>query len=338
MALDQIWKQQLTLITYGNEYLNHEIGFQGWVNHSIFNQHHFQFRDLNSQHLLAQHFQIWLEGLKKQGCYRISLHSSSIITDEQNPNANVELLPFPHFIVSHHPKAKFAWILGKELAEWYDAENDYKAPTDQQIHLRQETFWRYELNTKLFKKVEADLLQQPQWDDIYEYTESELFKNSNAQGFIEPITEGISYFGVDFNNDSENPNRLPIFPKDYAAEYAHQTLIRLDALSTYIQNKIQQPYHEDGTVLKPEEQLMLRHFSQKLDDLSAKFIVKVANHYQTAKLTPTTPANPFDSEISESKVTSKKKFQDPQISNKSGVITLIIVTIIICLVAYYFGL
>ncbi len=34
---------------------------------TIFDQHSFHFRDLLSQHLLAQHFQIWLEGLKKQG-------------------------------------------------------------------------------------------------------------------------------------------------------------------------------------------------------------------------------------------------------------------------------
>lgn len=67
MALDQIWKQQLTLVTYGNEYLSHELSFSRWLQHSIFYQHYFQFRDLGSQHLLAQHFQVWLEGLKKQG-------------------------------------------------------------------------------------------------------------------------------------------------------------------------------------------------------------------------------------------------------------------------------
>jgi hypothetical protein len=101
MALDPIWKQQLTLVTYGNEFLNQGLSFQRWLNHHIFDQHSFHFRDLLSQHLLAQHFQIWLEGLKKQGVQRLSLHSSSLLNDEQNPNANVELLPFAHFIVSH---------------------------------------------------------------------------------------------------------------------------------------------------------------------------------------------------------------------------------------------
>ena len=84
MALDQIWKQQLTLVSYGNEYLTQNMSFSHWVDHAIFNQHAFAFRDLISQHLLAQHFQIWLEGLKKQGVYKLSLHNSSILNDEKN--------------------------------------------------------------------------------------------------------------------------------------------------------------------------------------------------------------------------------------------------------------
>ncbi len=43
MALDQIWKQQLTLVTYGNEYLTQDLSFNRWIQHSIFNQHQFAF-------------------------------------------------------------------------------------------------------------------------------------------------------------------------------------------------------------------------------------------------------------------------------------------------------
>lgn len=83
MALDPIWKQQLALVTYGNDYLSQNLSFNDWVHHSIFNQHCLHFRDLLTQHLLAQHFQIWLEGLKKQGTQRLSLHSSSLLNDEK---------------------------------------------------------------------------------------------------------------------------------------------------------------------------------------------------------------------------------------------------------------
>ncbi|EKL40189.1 hypothetical protein ACIN5180_0699, partial [Acinetobacter baumannii OIFC180] len=30
MALNQIWKQQLTLVTYGNEYLRQNLSFSQW--------------------------------------------------------------------------------------------------------------------------------------------------------------------------------------------------------------------------------------------------------------------------------------------------------------------
>lgn len=339
MALDQIWQQQLTLVSYGNEYLQQNLSFQHWRNHAIFNQHCFYFRDLLSQHLLAQHFQIWLEGLKQQGCQRISLHSSAILHDEHNPNPNIELLEFPHFIVSHHEKNKYAWILGKELAEWYNADNDYEAPAAQRNPLHQETFWRYELNPKLFKRIEADL-QAPNWDDIQEYTESELFLHPLAQGFIEPMTQGQSYLGSSLDQTETTPaaplQHLALLPTDYAADYAHQSLIRFAALSGYIEQKIQSIHAEDSTA-RSEQLIQLRSFKQKIEDLYSKFIVKVANHYQTAQLTPVAVDNPLDETFSAS-TTQKKKFKDPQISNKSGAMTLIIITILICLVAYYFGL
>jgi hypothetical protein len=348
MALDQIWKQQLTLVTYGNEYLSQNLSFNHWVQHAIFNQHNLRFRDLLSQHLLAQHFQIWLEGLKKQGTLRISLHSSSLLSDEQNPNANVELLAIPHFIVSHEHNKKTAWIFGKELAEWYNADNDYEVPKPQQEQCRQETFWRFELNSKLAKRIDADL-QQPNWDDIQVYTNNELFDSKFADGFVEPAHRDFPYYGMTqaaTENADGSPlpesKYLPLLPSEYQADYAHTTLHRLDALSSYIEHKLQHPYHADGSELSTDERLNLRHFSQKLDDLTTKFIVKVANHYQSAKLKKVEVANPLDgAAASTPHTTSHVKSHPVHASHKvgtSGVIKLILLTIVICLLAYYFGL
>ena len=343
MALDPIWKQQLVLVTYGNEFLSQDLSFQRWLHHHIFDRHSFHFRDLLSQHLLAQHFQIWLEGLKKQGVQRLSLHSSSLLNDEQNPNANVELLPFAHFIVSHEQHKKQAWIFGKELAEWYSADNDYEAPANQQIQIRRETLWRYDLNHKLIKRIEADL-QPPNWDDIDSYTESELFLQKTAEGFIEPELLDTPYYGaqVPLESDSSDTVYLSLLPTDAQADFAHNSLHRLDALDRFIQHQIQQPYHEDGSILSPEEQLNLRHFSQKTDDLTAKFIVKVANHYKTARLTPPaeTPS-PLEGMRTEDRQSAYPKSSAPNHPHKpgtGGVITLIIITVAICLLAYYFGL
>lgn len=347
MALDPIWKQQLTLVTYGNEYLNQDLSFNQWIQHSIFNQHCLRFRDLLTQHLLAQHFQIWLEGLKKNGTQRISLHSSAILNEEKNPNANVELLAIPHFIVSHEQNKKIAWIFGKELATWYTADNDYEAPKQQQEQFRQETFWRFELNNQLIKRIEADL-QRPNWDEIQTYTDNELFESKYTEGFNDPKSNDSPYYGVP-KTDRQNIEEmsltksayLPLLPQKYHANYAHNMLYRLEAFAEYIQYKQQQPYQADAEPMTAEEQLNLRHFSQKLDELSAKFIVKVANHYQSAQLSKIEVANPLDSADSAVTPASNLKMPKASTSHKvgaSGVIKLILLTVIICVCAYYFGL
>ncbi len=344
MALDQIWKQQLALVTFGNEYLAQDLSFQRWVKHPIFDQHGFLFRDLNSQHLLAQHFQIWLEGLKKQGVRRISLHSSSMLNDEQNPNANVELMPIAHFIVSHEAHKKQAWIFGKELAEWYSADNDYEPPENQKSAFKQETFWRFDLNSKLAKRAESDL-QAPNWDDIESYTDNELFDSKFAAGFNDPEHADSPYYGKKLSADEiSGAGALALLPTDYPADYAHRTLHRLEALQAFIHHQIQHPYHDDGSVMTPEEQLNIRHFSQKLDDLSSKFIVKTANHYKTAQLSIKVQPSPLENQTAPQSAHSFKKAaagktqHAPHKSDKTGVLALIIITVIICLLAYYFGL
>lgn len=348
MALDSIWKQQLTLVTYGNEFLNQHLSFNQWVKHSIFNQHFFSFRDLNSQHLLAQHFQIWLEGLKKQGVTRLSLHNSSLLLDEKNPNANIELLPYAHFIVSHLNHSKTAWIFGKELAEWYTADNDYDIPMAQRISTRTETFWRYELNAQHAKRVDADL-QMPNWEDIQVYMDNEIFDQKTAQDLIPPVTLGQSYFGYELQNQIQNELKqsqdLSLLPDEYLATYAHETLIRLDALDLALAKKIQHPYTESGIALSSEEILNLRHFRQKLEDLSAKFITKVANHYKSAQVKKIPAQSPFNDAVT-TEPSGKRFFNDDANkksrittkSNKSSVFTLILITVIICICAYYFGL
>ena len=349
MALNPIWKQQLTLVTYGNEFLSQKLSFNQWVNHSIFNQHYFAFRDLTSQHLLAQHFQVWLEGLKKQGVTRLSLHNSSLLLDEKNPNPNVELLSYAHFIVSHLGHSKTAWICGKELAEWYNSDNDYEAPASQKISSRIETMWRYELNNSHAKRVDADL-QQPNWEDIQIFTDNELFDQNIAKNLVPAVALGESYYGdqkqAPYNEPHTNTSiDLPLLPNDYDASYAHETLIRLEALDQALEKQLKSSMNPLGEPLSSENLLNLRHFKQKLEDLSAKFITKVANHYKTARLKRVQVSSPFDESTSTAS-TEKRFFQDKDRpnkpaatkSNKSGVFTLILITAAICICAYYFGL
>ena len=332
MALDQIWKQQLTLVTYGNEFLAGNLNFSRWIEHPIFNQNRLIFRDLRSQQLLAQHFQIWLEGLKKQGVKKLSLHLSSILNDEQNPNINVELLPFSHFIVSHQANKKTAWICGLELAEWYNSDNEFEAPLSQRTTLREESFWRYELNDKFAKKVDADL-QKLNWNEIAVFLERELFNHKYTEDFLEPEQQDFPFYGYEIDPTAISSKQLALIPTDYPADCAHRLLHRTQALTDYLEEKRRHPYHDSGELISPEEQINLRNFSQKTDDLFAKLIVKIANHYQTAQLT----AEP---EIIDRTMETSEHFNQVHHHKvgTAGVIKLIILTVIICMVAYYFGL
>ena len=332
MALDQIWKQQLTLVTYGNEFLAGNLNFSRWIEHPIFNQNRLIFRDLRSQHLLAQHFQIWLEGLKKQGVKKLSLHLSSILNDEQNPNINVELLPFSHFIVSHQANKKTAWICGLELAAWYNSDNEFEAPLSQRTTLREESFWRYELNDKFAKKVDADL-QKLNWNEIAVFLERELFNHKYTEDFLEPEHQDFPFYGYEIDPTAISSKQLALIPTDYPADCAHRLLHRTQALTDYLEEKRRHPYHDSGELISPEEQINLRNFSQKTDDLFAKLIVKIANHYQTAQLT----AEP---EIIDRTMETSEHFNQVHHHKvgTAGVIKLIILTVIICMVAYYFGL
>ena len=332
MALDQIWKQQLTLVTYGNEFFAGNLNFSRWIEHPIFNQNRLIFRDLRSQHLLAQHFQIWLEGLKKQGVKKLSLHLSSILNDEQNPNINVELLPFSHFIVSHQANKKTAWICGLELAAWYNSDNEFEAPLSQRTMLREESFWRYELNDKFAKKVDTDL-QKLNWNEIAVFLERELFNHKYTEDFLEPEQQDFPFYGYEIDPTAISSKQLALIPTDYPADCAHRLLHRTQALTDYLEEKRRHPYHDSGELMSPEEQINLRNFSQKTDDLFAKLIVKIANHYQTAQLT----AEP---EIIDRTMETSEHFNQVHHHKvgTAGVIKLIILTVIICMVAYYFGL
>lgn len=333
MALHHIWKQQLALVSYGNAYLSKGISFAEWRDHSIFNQSHFEFRDLISQQLLAQHFQVWLEGLKKNGTHRLSLHSSQLLIKEKNPNPNVELLEYPHFIVSHSIKSKHAWICGKELALWDTSEQEFTFPKAQTSDIQQETFWRFELHKELIKQIEHDLANPPQWQEIQSFLNLELFEHDLAKDLVNPEQLDQPYTGLTSNIEGA----LPLIPSKITSQVIHQNLYRFDALHDFFQYKIQHPYDTDGNVLSPIEQQNLRTLSKKAKDLHIKFIVKVANHYQSApQLTPSTTSDPL--EISSDLAPSTDSTVPHKKVGAGHVFKLILGAIIICAVAYYLGL
>lgn len=332
MALDQIWKAQLTLVTYGNEFLQQDLNMNDWVNHPIFAQHHLVFRDLASQQLLAQHFRVWLEALKQQGVDKLSLHNSIILDEESNPNPNVELLPYAHFIVSHQGKNKAAWICGHELAEWYPYDHPFTAPVTQQINFRQEIFWRYPLNEKLSKKITSDL-KDNDWHEIEKFIDRELFNHKCAENFLEPEQVELPFYGYELEQSHLDKTGLAIIPTTYQAESAHQLMHRMSALTGFIENQRLNPYGNEGEIISPEQQIVLRNFAQKIDDVFGRLITKIANHYKNIDFEM--PMEPYDRTMD---IPVASASTSPYKTNHSSVIKLVLITVVICVLAYYFGL
>ncbi|EOZ8296565.1 hypothetical protein ACQW5D_003776, partial [Acinetobacter baumannii] len=111
-------------------------------------------------------------------------------------------------------------------------------------------------------------------------------------------------------------------------------LYRTQALSDYLEQKKRTANDPLGEDLDQEQIINLRNFTHKTDDLFAKLIVKAANHYQTAQLKPVEKPSPFDA-TNESAAHLKAPHHK---AGGTGVIKLIVLTIIICALAYYFGL
>lgn len=314
MALDPIWKQQLVLVTYGNEFLKNQLSFNTWVNHDIFQNVLLQFRSLQTQHLLAQHFQIWLENLKAQGVTQLSLHEASLLKEGTNPNPNIELLQFSHFIVAHSAQKKVAWLFGQELAEWYTADNEYEVPTAQQLKSKLMTMWDFELPQQVIKQVNLDL-NRPNWDNISDYLEKEIFNQSYITNFT------VNELNTAYYTGTSNPESQSLLPQDYHAEISHEFLFKLEQLDQQIEK-----HRKESNSLTAE----MQSFSQKVDELFSKLIVKTANHYKEAKRKVILGNSPFDHNENSSPE------HKPSASTKS-VIALILITIIIGALVYYFG-
>ncbi|MBF7690242.1 hypothetical protein [Acinetobacter pollinis] len=314
MALDPIWKQQLVLVTYGNEFLKNQLSFNTWVNHDIFQNVLLQFRSLQTQHLLAQHFQIWLENLKAQGVTQLSLHEASLLKEGTNPNPNIELLQFSHFIVAHSAQKKVAWLFGQELAEWYTADNEYEVPTAQQLKSKVMTMWDFELPQQVIKQVNLDL-NRPNWDNISDYLEKEIFNQSYITNFT------VNELNTAYYTGTSNPESQSLLPQDYHAEISHEFLFKLEQLDQQIEK-----HRKESNSLTAE----MQSFSQKVDELFSKLIVKTANHYKEAKRKVILGNSPFDHNENSSPE------HKPSASTKS-VIALILITIIIGALVYYFG-
>lgn len=314
MTLDPIWQQQLTLVSYGNQFLQQAQPIQPWLEHAIFYGQQFEFRDLNNHALLAPHFQVWLQGLKAQGVQRLSLHAPQLLAEDKNPNPNVQLIDAAPVMVSHSAKGKQVWIVGTEIAQW-DDETAFAMPITQRSPIRRYQFWRYELAKTHQKAIEHDL-KPLNWDLKHQQLNQQFLAPVLVQGFVEPSEMNSAFYGstlIEAHPDAalmDAIQLLPIIPHDHPAPLAHEWLHRVSAIADW--------QAEQGISLTAAQQAeWQRAFTQ--------LIVDIANHYPTAHFTPVRP---------ETNDTAA------QHSPKAGatVWSVLLIVIVLCAAAYYFNL
>ncbi len=66
--------RQITLVSYGSQFLQGRMPLEDWYQHGAFHDSRFQFRALDDNALLADDFTLWLGMLQRQGATRLSLH------------------------------------------------------------------------------------------------------------------------------------------------------------------------------------------------------------------------------------------------------------------------
>ena len=74
---DETFLRQVTLVSYGTQFLCGKLPLNGWYHHSIFHKTRFQFRSADDNRLLADDFTLWLAALRNAGAQRLSLHTDN---------------------------------------------------------------------------------------------------------------------------------------------------------------------------------------------------------------------------------------------------------------------
>lgn len=109
----ELIQRQVALVSYGSQFLCMELALEDWYRHGVFFGARFQFRDHETNQLLADDFTQWLGKLAMAGATRLSLQ----------PAAGLGLKvaqPAIYVIVVHYPDGYQAWTTREEQPVWLD--------------------------------------------------------------------------------------------------------------------------------------------------------------------------------------------------------------------------
>ncbi|SFF63625.1 hypothetical protein SAMN05518865_102356 [Duganella sp. CF458] len=110
---DELIQRQVALVSYGTRFLRKELELEDWFHHGIFFGARFQFRDHQTNQLLADDFTQWLGNLAMTGATRLSLHRAADLGLKVADQAK-------YAIVVHYPGCYQAWAGREEQPVWMD--------------------------------------------------------------------------------------------------------------------------------------------------------------------------------------------------------------------------
>lgn len=108
--------RQITLVSYGTQFLRGKLALDDWYRHGIFFNARLQFRQRDGNALLADDFTWWLGILKQSGALRLSLH----LLAEFGIARPAIILYGEYAVVAHFPDRHQIWAVGVERPAWRD--------------------------------------------------------------------------------------------------------------------------------------------------------------------------------------------------------------------------
>lgn len=285
MYLDQAYRQ-ITLVSYGNEYLKGAIDSDLLDRHPLLFDHFPILRDLDHGTLLCGSASHLLEHLKSLGATKISLHLSSDLVDDL-----IDSKRFTFFnsessfcIAVHFQDSTFkVLVFSKEIPslQSYD-DTDYPIFSNYSSYYdNTETYTLHELSETSISNIQKDVAPVD-WQSFFNFVQNSLYPNDIAKRYgiyPIPLDNNNCYEGNLFNSEKEE--QYPLLPftirKNYASNLIKNTAIleKYYASASHCKNE-----YNDYIQMDDDEKKQFATATRNLTFLHPLILKNCANHYQ----------------------------------------------------------
>lgn len=297
MYLERAYRQ-ITLVSYGNEYLNNSVNSEIIDRHPLLFNHFPILRDTQHGTLLCGSASHILSSLIKLGAYKLSLHISHDLKLELQNTRNFSFSTSKHdfcIIVHFNDSTYKVLIQSDELPLWQEADDansvhksyeDYRKRISydySNYYQNVEIYTLHDLALENTSTIERDLTPL-NWDNFFKDTESYLYKTETAKKYgIYPITLDTNncYEGNLFNRSKVE--QYPLLPFTIRQNYA-SNLIENIAILEHQYTGASHPKNEYSDYIQMDDNEQ-KEFNQAYDaliNIQPIIFKHCANHYQNS--------------------------------------------------------